>query len=316
VGDLGQKVDGSGDKEVASEQRARTPHWRSTAGMLDEALDGWITDNVPRLSASLAFYTLLSMAPLLVLIVAIAAFVYGQEAAQGQLMWQIRGMVGSKGAAEIQDLVRAASKTASGPIAAVVGIITMLFGASAVVLELQDALNTIWRVPQPQGVSRFCRILAVVKERFYAFGLILGAGLLLLISLALNAFIAAAGELVANRLPESELLLHVEAFVVSFVVITGIFAAIYKLMPAVKLQWGDVIIGAAFTALVFTAGKQLIAMYLGKVGIESPYGAAGALVAILVWVYYSAQCFFLGAEFTKVYTKRHGSWSSKAHGDV
>ena len=296
-----------GDLMPAGEQRVRLPHWKSIAGMLEEALDGWITDNVPRLSASLAFYTLLSMAPLLVLIVATAAFVYGEEAARGQLMWEIRGMVGSKGAAEIQELVQAASKTTSGTIAAVVGIITALFGASAVVLELQDALNTIWRVPQPQEVSRFCRILAVVKERFYAFGLILAAGLLLLMSLALNAFIAAAGKLVVNRLPASEFLLHVEAFVVSFVVITGIFAAIYKLMPAVKLQWSDVIMGASFTALVFTAGKQLIAVYLGKVGIESPYGAAGALVAVLIWVYYSAQCFFLGAEFTKVYTKRHGS---------
>jgi len=284
------------------------PGWTSLWNLLQEAIENWVDDNVPRLSASLTFYTLVSLAPLLVVIIATAAFAYGREAAQGQLVWQIRAMVGTEAAEEIQRVIQASSKTASSSIATLISIATMLFGASAVILDLQDALNTIWKVQPPQAATRLRRAYAIVTGRFYAFGLVLFAGLILLMSLVLNVSIAAAGKVVASRLPMPEFVLHVEAFVVSFVVVTGIFAAIYKIMPSVKLQWGDVIIGAAFTALVFTAGKQLIAIYLGKVGIGSPYGAAGSLVVVLMWVYYSAQCFFLGAEFTKVYTLRHGSW--------
>jgi len=291
-------------------ESAQAPGLTSSAvlAMLQEAAGGWIDDNVPRLSASLTFYTLLSLTPLLVIVIAIAAFIYGRDAATGQLMWSIRGMVGTDGAAEIQHLIQAASKTSTGTVATVISLLTMLLGASTVVLDLQEALNFIWKVPAPPPVPPVRRILAVVKERFYAFGLIIGAGLLLLVSLLLNAGIAAAGKVLGSRLPASEFVLHLEAFLASLVVITILFAAIYKIMPAVDLKWSDVLIGAAFTALVFVIGKQLIAIYIGKVSIGSPYGAASSLVVVLVWIYYSAQLFFMGAEFTKVYAKRRGSF--------
>jgi membrane protein len=282
-------------------------NWRQLGRIFEATFSAWVDDNVPRLSASLTFYTLLSLAPFLIIVIATAAAVYGRDAAQGQLLWQIRDLVGREGAEEIQKLINAASKTSSSTFATIISIATMLFGASTVVIELQDSLNLIWKVPAPPPESRLCRMYAILKDRFYAFGLVVTAGLLLVGSLLLNAIIAMAGQILGARLPESEFLMHVQAFVVSLAVVTVLFAAIYKVMPAVELLWSDVLIGAAFTAVLFTLGKQLIAMYLGKVSIGSPYGAAGSLVAVLIWVYYSAQLFFMGAEFTRIYTTRHGS---------
>jgi membrane protein len=187
------------------------------------------------------------------------------------------------------------------------GVLTLIFGASAVVVELRDALNTIWRVPVPEAASGFQSILRFMKERFYSFGLILGVGFLLMVSLILNAGIAAVGSYFGLILPTSEAFLHVIVFLMSFVVVTFLFAAIYKFLPDVDLKWSDVIVGASFTSLLFTVGKQLIGIYLGKASFGSTYGAAGSLVIVLMWVYYSAQLFFLGAEFTKVYTERIGS---------
>jgi len=285
----------------------RIPGWRAIQGVLAATITAWVEDDVPRLSSSLAFYMLLSMAPLLVVIVATAALIYGRDAATGQLLWEIRGLVGQEGAEEIQRLIQSASKVTTGTIATIVSVITMLVGASTVVLNLQEALNFIWKVPQPATATPLRRLVGMIRERFYAFGLILGAGLLLIVSLLLNTCIAAAGKFLESRLPTSEALLHAEAFLLSLLIITVLFAAIYKIMPAVDLKWGDVVVGAAFTALLFTAGKQIVAIYLGKVSIGSPYGAASSLVIILIWVYYSAQLFFMGAEFTKIYAKRHGS---------
>lgn len=275
--------------------------------VLKQTASAWSDDKAPRLGASLAFYTLLSMAPLLVVVVAVAAFVYGKEAAQGQLIWQIRDLVGQQGAAAIQELIQSAYKPGAGTLATILGILTLLFGATTVVIELQDALNTIWHVPVPDTGSGIHSALVMLKQRFYSFGLILGVGFLLLVSLVLNAAIAVAGKFMSSILPTSELLLHVGTFVISFLVVTFLFAAIYKLMPDVRLKWSDVIVGAAFTSLLFTIGKQLIGIYLGKASFGSTYGAAGSLVIVLVWVYYSAQLFFMGAEFTKIYTKRYGS---------
>ena len=187
------------------------------------------------------------------------------------------------------------------------GILTLVFGASTVVVELRDALNTIWRVPAPEAGSGFQSILRFMKERFYSFGLILGVGFLLMVSLILNAAIAALGSYFGSILPTSETLLHIFVFLTSFVVVTFLFAAIYKLLPDIHLKWSDVIVGACFTSLLFTIGKQLIGIYLGKESFGSTYGAAGSLVVVLMWVYYSAQLFFLGAEFTKVYTREFGS---------
>ena len=276
-------------------------------GIFKETVSEWVNDRAPRLGASLAFYTLLSLAPLLVVVVAVAGLVYGQEAARGQLVWQIQGLVGPDGAQAIQGLVKGAYKPGTGVIATVLGVVTLAFGASSVVVELGDALNTIWHVPLDPGNNGLSSIFRLVKERFYSFAMILGVGFLLLVSLVLNAWIAAMGRFVASALPTPESLLHMAAFLISFLVTTFMFAAIYKILPDVRLQWSDVAIGASVTSLLFTIGKQLIGLYLGKTSFGSTYGAAGSLVVVLVWVYYSAQLFFLGAEFTKVHTKSFGS---------
>jgi membrane protein len=278
--------------------------------LLKQAVNAWNDDNAQRLGAALAFYTLLSLAPLLIVVVAVAAFVFGQKAAQGQLIWEIQDLVGKEEARAIQSLIQSAYKPAAGGTAAtVLGILTLAFGASAVVAELRDALNIIWHVPVPatSTSSSLRALLRLIKDRFYLFGLILGAGFLLLVSLALNAVIAAAGSLFGSPGAASESLLHVALFLISFLAITFLFAAIYKLLPDVPLEWSDVIVGACFTSLLFTIGKVLIALYLGKAGFGSTYGAAGSLVIVLVWVYYSAQLFFFGAEFTKIYAETFGS---------
>jgi membrane protein len=233
------------------------------------------------------------LAPLLVIVVAIAALAYGKEAAQGQLFWQIRGLTGPEGARTIQRLLEGAHRFGTGAFATVLGFLTLAIGASSVVVELRGALNTIWHVAGPETTG-FSSILRLIRERFYCFALVLGVGFLLLVSLVLNACLA-------------EAVLQAATALISFVVITGLFAAIYKLLPDVRLKWSDVMVGAAVTALLFTVGKQLIGLYLGKASFGSAYGAAGSLVVMLVWVYYSSQLFFLGAEFTKVYTKNFGS---------
>jgi membrane protein len=275
-------------------------------GLLKETLSAWSDDNVPRLGASLAFYTLLSLAPLLVVVVAIAALAYGKEAAQGQLFWQIRGLIGPEGARTIQGLLEGAHRFGTGAFATVLGLLTLAIGASSVVVELRGALNTIWHVAGPETTG-FSSILRLIRERFYSFALVLGVGFLLLVSLVLNACLAAIGKFFGGLLPAPEAVLQAATALISFVVITGLFAAIYKLLPDVRLKWSDVMVGAAVTALLFTVGKQLIGLYLGKASFGSAYGAAGSLVVMLVWVYYSSQLFFLGAEFTKVYTKNFGS---------
>jgi len=282
-------------------------HIRELLQLLTEAVGEWIDDKAPRLGASLAFYTLLSMAPLLIVIIAVAAIVYGREAALGQLVWQIQDLVGPDGAKAIQGMIQSAYQPGTGAVATLLGLLTLAFGASTVVVELRDALNTIWRVtPDPQN-TRFGSIFRFAKDRFYSFGLILSVGFLLLVSLVLNAWIAAMGSFFSASLPIPEAVLQIATFLFSFFVTTFLFAAIYKLLPDVHLEWSDVAVGASVTSLLFTIGKQLIGLYLGKASFSSTYGAAGSLVIVLVWVYYSAMLFFLGAEFTKVYTKTFGS---------
>jgi len=279
--------------------------------LLKETVIGWNDDNVPRLGAALAFYTLLSLAPLLVVVVAIAAIAYGKQAAEGQLFWQIHDLVGSKGAHAIQGVLEGAYEPGTGALATGLGLLTLAFGASSVVGELRDALNTIWHVPLESTNLGFFSLLRVVKDRIYSFTLVLGVGFLLLVSLILNAFLAAMGKFFEGFLPAPEGVLQAAASLISFLVITALFAAIYKIMPDVRLKWSDVIVGASFTALLFTAGKFLIGLYLGKASFGSTYGAAGSLVIVLVWVYYSSQLFFLGAEFTKIYTEKFGSHLSE-----
>jgi membrane protein len=288
-------------------QAHRVSFHRRVTGFTEEIFKQWSRDNVPRLSASLAYYTILSSAPLLVISIAVADRVFGQQAVQGQLAWEIQTLVGGDAAQAIQAVIRGAHKPVIGLTAGVLTLAALIAGASSVVVELHDALNLIWGVVEPASGTWFRNILRFVKQRFYSSLVVMAAGCLLLISLAVSTGIATLGKFFLPLLPSPEWVLQVAAFAASFVVVTLLFAAIYKLLPDVRLRWSDVVMGAWVTSLLFTVGKQFMAIYLGRVGFESTYGAAWTVVLFLVWVYYSAQLFFLGAEFTKVYTRTYGS---------
>jgi membrane protein len=280
--------------------------WKEIRDVIDETFSEWNNDNAQRLGASLAFYTLLSLAPLVVVIIAVGAAVFGHKAAEGQLAWEIRDLVGPAGAQAIQEVIRGAYQPKVGAVATILSLLTLLFGATSVAVELHDALNTIWHVQSKPG--KFSdRVVDLIKQRLLSLLLVLGAGFILVVSLIWSTWIAAMGRYFGSVLSVPEPVLHLGTLLVSFIAITLVFAAIYKFVPDVPLTWGDVIVGASFSALVFVIGKQLLALYLGKVGLASAYGAAGSLVTVLVWVYYSAQLFFLGAEFTKIYSKKYGS---------
>lgn len=268
-----------------------------------ESVDAWIQDYAPSMGAALAYYTIFSIAPLLVIVIAIAGLAFGEEAASGAIFEQLRGMVGDSGAAAIQGLVQSASKPATSILAGITGLATLVLGATTVLGELQSALDRIWRAPAPKAQGWW----RVVRGRLLSFGLILVIGFLLLVSLVLSAAIVAIGDWWGPWFGKMRWLLEALNFAVSFVVVTALFAMIYKILPRVRIGWRDVWIGAAVTALLFTVGKFLIGLYLGKSGVTSGFGAAGSVVVLLVWVYYSAQIFLLGAEFTSVYTYRHGS---------
>jgi membrane protein len=284
----------------------RSFRWCDLKVLLSESLDVWSRHNGSRLGASLAFYTLLSLTPLLLIIVAIGGLVFGRQAAQGQLLWQARHLVGPHGANAIQPLLDGARNTTHGILATVLGLLTFLFGASGVLIELRDALNTIWEVPDRQRRG-WQMIAGLLRERLLSFGLVLAIGFLLIVSLAINTWIAAVGAFSVQYLSAFEGLLQVVDALVSFVVITGLFAAIYKILPAARIEWRDVVLGSTVTSLLFTLGKLLIGLYLGKASFASTYGAAASVVILIVWVYYSAQIFFFGAAFTKVFANRYGS---------
>ncbi|HZU24516.1 MAG TPA: YihY/virulence factor BrkB family protein [Bryobacteraceae bacterium] len=277
--------------------------------IVKSTLSAWSDDKVPRLAASLAYYTALSLAPLIVVLLGIAGLAFGRAAAQSQLLWQIRQTAGDPAVRAVQGLLGAAHKPTTGLLATAIGLVTACFGATSAVVELTDALNTIWHVPGATGSTGMRSILAYLKQRTLSLLLVSGVGLFLLLSLFVNTWLAAVGKYFAGLLPSSELLLEIANFILSFVVITVLFAVIFRMLPSVRLKWSDVAIGAAVTSLLFTVGKLLIALYLGKSTVGSAYGAAGSFVILLVWIYYSALVFFLGAEFTRVYTREVGSHS-------
>lgn len=267
------------------------------------AFADWGEDKASRLAAALAYYTVFSLAPLLVISVAIAGLVFGREAAQGQIESQIQSLVGQQSAEAIQGMIANTSSAKSGILASVVGIITLLFGAAGVFGQLQDGLNTVWEVEPKPGRG----LIGILKDRFLSLTMVLGVGFLLLVSLVVSAALAALTNVVGALLPLSTVMLEIVNFVISFGVITLLFAMIYKTLPDVEIGWSDVWIGSAITAFLFTIGKILVGLYLGRSSIGSAYGAAGSLVVILVWVYYSAQILFFGAEFTQVYANQYGS---------
>ncbi len=260
----------------------------------------------------MAFYTVLSLAPLLILTVAIAGLVYDKRVAQGQLVLGLRDLLGPEIGPAIQVLLTSPRKPVTSLIATVFGIMTLFFGASAVLTELRDALNAIWHVPVNRNRTHLANLLRLAKERVYSFGMILSLGMLLLVSLVLNTWLGALETFFGWRTFASGCFLHVTVFLTSCLVITFVFSAVYKLIPNVRLNWSDVAVGGVVTSILFIIGKQLIALYMGRTNLGSAYGAAGSLIIVLIWVYYSAQVFFFGAEFTKVYAETFGSQKSKA----
>ena len=266
-----------------------------------QTFDKWSAHQAPRLGASVAFYSLLSFAPLLLLVTTIVALVFDRNTAQHSLMEQARQMIGDRGADSVKSLLASAQKPSSGIVASVIAFITLLFGASGVFGELRDALNTIWDA-QPNEESGW---RGMIKQKLFSFGMVLSVGFLLLVSLLLSAGLAVIGKFFGQLVPLPVPLLEAINFLVSLAVITFLFALLFKFVPARTISWRSVRVGAILTALLFTIGKFLLGLYLGKAGVGSAYGAAGSLVAVIVWVYYSAQIFFFGAEFTRVYADSH-----------
>ena len=277
------------------------PGWWS---MTRSAGEGWIDDRASSMGAALAYYTFFSMAPLLLIVISVAGLLLGREAAQGQLMAELSGMVGSQAAVSIQSLIASASEPADSWWGTLLGLGVMLVGATTVFAELQDALDQIWEAPQrPTGGG----LWALLRARVLSFGLILGLAFLLMVSLVMGAVIAALGRWWSDTLGEWAWLAQILNLGLGFAISAAIFAMIYKLMPRAYVEWKDVWVGSLVTALLFSLGKALIGLYLGASGIASAYGAAGSLVLVLVWVYYSAQIFLFGAEFTWVYANARGS---------
>jgi membrane protein len=284
----------------------RSLRWRDVKSLFTASFHAWNKHKAPRLGAALAFYTLLSLAPLLLVLVSIVGIVLGHEAAQADIVAHVRSLVSSTGVKAIEALIEGSRNTTDGIIATVFGALTLSFGASGVLIELRDALNTIWEVPAPE-LSGWKWIYGSVKERLFSLALVLAIGFILIVSLAISTWIAAVGAWSASVLPAHETILHAVNFIASFVIITGLFSAIYKFVPDIRLGWRDVILGGAVTSLLFTIGKLGLGIYLGKASFASTYGAAASIVALIVWVYYSGQIFFLGAEFTKTFANWYGS---------
>jgi membrane protein len=285
---------------------------KSLFQMANTAFRNWMNDYAPSMGAALAYYTVFSIAPLLVIVIAIAALIFGQDAAHAAIMDQARGMIGENGAKAIEGMLASAQKPKQGIIASTLGILVLLIGATTVLAELESNLNRIWKVEPDKGSG----LWYFIRTRLLSLGMVLAIGFLLIVSLVVSAAIAAWGKYWGDWFGGMETLLHVANFVVSVAIVTVLFAIIYKFMPRLAIRWRDVWIGALVTSLLFSFGKFLIGLYIGKSGVESSYGAAGALAVLLVWVYYSAQIFLLGAEFTKVYAESHGSRKNKKTGTV
>ena len=272
--------------------------------LLKETFSEWSKDKASRLSAALAYYTVFSLAPLLIIVIAIAGAVFGEEAARGEIVGQIQGLVGRDGAEFIETAIENANKPATGRFASIISIVVLLFGASGVFAELQDALNTVWEVQAKPERG----LINVIRNRFLSFTMVLGVGFLLLVSLVASAALAATVNFFGHLLPPGlDFVWQLVNFIFAFGVTTVLFGLIYKVLPDVKIGWSDVWIGAAITSLLFSIGRYLLGQYLGNSSFSSTYGAAGSLVVVLAWVYYAAQILFFGAEFTQVYARRYGS---------
>ncbi len=265
----------------------------------------FINDEVLSRGAAIAFYSVTSVAPLLLVVIAVAGLFFGQDAAQGALTGQLASLMGQQTAEVLQSAVANAATKSSGILATIIGLVTVLVTASGVFVEMQSALNAMWKA-SPQGTT----LSRLIRARAASIGLVAALGFLLMVSLLVSAGLTAFGNYLNSILPFGKMILTALNTVVSVALISVQFAAIYKVLPDRHLEWGDVMIGAVVTAVLFTAGKSLIGWYIGSSAVSSTYGAAGSLMVLLLWVYYSAQIFLLGAEFTKVYANRHGSKQS------
>jgi membrane protein len=278
--------------------------YRDIADLLKAAAVAWVKDYAQSMGAALAFYTMFSIAPLLLIVISVAGLVIGEEAARGEIFKQIDGMLGAQGAVAVDGLLETARRPAESVLPGVIGLVVLFIGATSVFAELQDALDRIWRAP---ARHRSPGLWGIVRARLLSFGMILGIGFLLMVSLAFSAGLAALNRWWHPLFETWTELAGAMDLAISVVLSTLVFAMIYKAMPRVRIDWKDVWIGAAFTSVLFVAGKYLIGVYIGRTGISSAFGAAASLVVVLLWVYYSAQIFLFGAEFTWVYSHRFGS---------
>lgn len=272
--------------------------------LVKEAVASWVDDYAPSMGAALAYYTLFSVAPLLLIVISVAGLAFGNDAARVGIFTEIEGLMGTDGAAAIEALLESVNRPKTGVAATIVGVVALLIGATTVFGELQNALDRIWRAP---ALARPTGWWSLLRARLLSFGMIMGIGFLLMASLVASAALSALGKWWSPLFGGWEVLLQAVNFVVGFAIITLAFAMIYKIMPRVRIQWRDVWVGAAVTALLFSVGKLLIGLYIGKSSVTSGFGAAGSLVVVLIWVYWAAQIFLMGAEFTWVYAHRYGS---------
>jgi len=283
---------------------------RKAFDLIKQTVKEWSEDKVPRLGAALAYYTMFSLAPLLIIAIAIAGLVFGEEAARGRITDELRTLINDDAAVMVEDLIANARRPGAGLVATIIGVVTLLLGASGVIGQLKDSMNTIWEVGPKPGRG----ILGLLKDRFLSLAMVLGIGFLLLTSLVLSAGLDAVSEFAFGE--DAGFPLQALNFVASFAVITLLFAVIYKVLPDVKIAWRDVWIDALVTALLFNLGKFLIGVYLSRSTTASVFGAAGSLILILLWIYYSSQILFFGAEFTQVYANRFGGKLEPAEGAV
>jgi membrane protein len=299
----------SGVVEATDVAGGKLPPWRHLYNFMKDSVQAWIDDYAPSMGAALSYYTLFSIAPLLLIVISVAGLVFGEEAARGHISATLSSFLGAEGAIAIEGLLKSVSLNKQTIAGTLVGVTLLLVGATSVFAELQNALDRIWRSPErnkPNG------LIGLLRARVMSFGLILGFGFLMIVSLIASAALTALGEWWAPLFGGWDVVLQGVNFVVSFGLVTAVFAMIYKLMPSVRIAWRDVWVGAVATAALFTVGKLLIGLYIGQSGVTSGFGAASSVVLLLVWVYYSAQIFLVGAEFTWVYAHRFGSRKTEA----
>lgn len=260
-------------------------------------------DHATDWAAALAYYTLFSVAPLLLIAIALAGLIFGAEAARGEIMTQIEGLIGSTGAKAVQTMLASASQQGTSIAAAIIGFAILIWGAAGIFTTLRDALNTMWGIVPPPTPG----IWGIIKGYLVPFGMVMAIGFILVVSLVISAGLSALGKYLGNMLPVPPTVLHIINIIISLVVIAFVFALLFKYLPAVRIKWRDVWIGGVITSALFTIGKYLIGLYLGRASVSSTYGAAASFVVLLLWIDYSAQIFLLGAEFTQVYANRFGA---------